>query len=216
MPMSAQLIKALRERTGAGILDCKNALAESNDDLDAAVDWLRKKGISKAAKKADRVAAEGIIGHYIHAGGRIGVIVEVNSETDFVAQNASFQDLVRDIAMHIASENPKYLTKDEVPDSDRAAEREVQIARAMEEGKPREIAEKMVDGRMRKWLEEVVLLEQKFIKDDKKTINDLLTEAVARIGENIRIRRFARFEVGEGIEKKTSDLAAEVAATLAG
>jgi elongation factor Ts len=212
--MSAKLIKELRGRTGAGILDCKKALNETDGDLDKAADWLRKKGIANAAKKSGRIAAEGIIGHYIHAGGKIAVVVEVNCETDFVAMNDGFQDLVRDIAMHIASENPRYVTKDEVSDADIAAEREIQIGRAIEEGKPPHIAEKMVDGRMRKWFEEVVLLEQKFIKDDKKTINDLLVEAVTTIGENIKVRRFTRYEVGEGLAKRADNFAEEVAAQI--
>lgn len=210
--MSAKLIKELRTRTGAGMLDCKKALDEANGDLDEAIAWLRKKGIANAAKKAGRVAAEGLVGHYIHAGGKIAVIVEVNCETDFVALNPEFQEMVRDIAMHIASENPRFVHKDEISDDDIAQERDVQIGRAVNEGKPQAIAEKMVEGRMRKWFEEVVLLEQKFIKDDSKTIGDLITEAVARIGENIKIRRFTRYEVGEGLEKRSEDFAAEVAA----
>jgi len=212
--MSAEMIKELRARTGAGVVDCKKALAESANDIDAAADWLRKKGIATAAKKSGRIAAEGIVGHYIHGGGRIGVLVEVNCETDFVAINEGFQALVRDVAMHIASERPRYVNKEEVPQADFDAEKEIQVERAMNEGKPRNIAEKMVEGRMRKWLEEVVLLEQKFIKDDSKTVGDLITEAVAKIGEHIKIRRFTRYEVGEGLEKRSTDFAAEVAAQL--
>ncbi|MCB9680392.1 MAG: translation elongation factor Ts [Alphaproteobacteria bacterium] len=214
--MSMELIKDLRGMTGAGVLDCKKALAENGNDLQAAADWLRAKGIANAAKKAGRIAAEGLVGHYIHDGGRIAVLVEVNCETDFVAQNEGFQDLVRDLAMHIASERPLYVDKDDVPESDVEAERKVQLERTMNEGKPAAIAEKMVEGRMRKWFEEVVLLDQKFIKDDSKTIRDLMTDAVSRIGENIKIRRFARFEVGEGLEKRSEDFAAEVAAAVKG
>jgi elongation factor Ts len=214
--MSAELIKELRARTGAGILDCKKAIAEVGTDVDKAVDWLRSKGIATAAKKAGRTAAEGLIGWYIHGEGRIGVLVEVNCETDFVSRNEAFQNLVRDVAMHIASENPRYLDKSDVPEADAEAERQIQIARVMEEGKPQAVAEKMVEGRMRKWFEEVCLLEQKFIKDDKVTIGQMITAAVARIGENIKIRRFARFEVGEGIQKKSTDFAAEVAAQIGG
>jgi elongation factor Ts len=202
--------------TGAGMADCKKALDESGDDTSKAVDWLRAKGIASAAKKAARTAAEGLIGTYVHGEGRIAVIVEVNCETDFVARHEDFQGLVRDISMHIASENPRYLSKDDVPAADAEAERQIQIERVMEEGKPQAIAEKIVAGRISKWFEEVCLLEQKFIKDDKQSISELLAAAMARTGENIKIRRFARFEVGEGIEKKTSDLAAEVAAALAG
>lgn len=214
--MSAKLIKELRGLTGAGMLDCKKALEANDGNVQAAVDWLRKKGIAKAAKKAGRVAAEGIVYAYIHGGGRIGVLVEVNCETDFVAMNDGFKTLVHDIAMHIASESPRYVSRDEVSEADIAAERKIQIERAMNEGKPEHIAEKMVEGRMRKWFEEVCLLDQAFIKDDSKTVGGLLTEAVARIGENIKVRRFVRYEVGEGIEKKTDDLASEVAAAING
>ena len=213
--MSAKLIKELRTRTGAGMLDCKKALDASDGDVTAAVAWLRKKGIANAAKKSGRIAAEGLVGHYIHAGGKIAVIVEVNCETDFVALNPEFKDLVRDVAMHVASENPRFVSKDEVSEADIQAEREVQIGRAVNEGKPQNIAEKMVEGRMRKWFEEVVLLEQKFIKDDSKTVGELITESVARIGENIKIRRFTRYEVGDGLEKRSEDFAAEVAAASA-
>jgi elongation factor Ts len=211
-----EMIKQLRQMTGAGMADCKKALDESGDDTSKAVDWLRAKGIASAAKKAARTAAEGLIGTYVHGEGRIAVIVEVNCETDFVARHEDFQGLVRDIAMHIASENPRYLAKDDVPPADAEAERQIQIERVMEEGKPQAIAEKIVAGRISKWFEEVCLLEQKFIKDDKQSISELLAAAMSRTGENIKIRRFSRFEVGEGIEKKTSDLAAEVAAALAG
>jgi elongation factor Ts len=212
--MSAELIKELRALTGAGMLDCKKALAEAGNDVSKAVDWLRAKGISNAAKKAVRQAVEGLIGTYVHGEGRIAVIVEVNCETDFVSRNADFQGLVRDIAMHIASENPRYLDQAAVPAGDIEAERQIQIQRVMEEGKPQAIAEKMVEGRMRKWFEDVCLMDQKFIKDDKQTIRDLLTTAVARLGENIKVRRFSRFEVGEGLEKKSNDFAAEVAAQV--
>jgi elongation factor Ts len=214
--MSAELIKDLRARTGAGILDCKKAIAEAGADLDKAIDWLRSKGISTAAKKAGRTAAEGLIGSYLHGEGRIGVLVEVNTETDFVARNPEFQALVKDLAMHIASENPLYLDKDAVPAADIENERAVQIARILEEGKPQAVAEKMLEGRMRKWFEEVVLMEQKFIKDDKLTIAQILVAAIAKIGENIKIRRFARFQVGEGLEKRSTDFAAEVAAAVGG
>lgn len=214
--MSAKLIKELRAKTGAGMLDCKKALVENDYDVKAAIDWLRKKGIASAAKKSGRIAAEGIVGHYIHAGGKIGVLLEVNCETDFVAITDDFKTLVRDIAMHIASEAPLYITKDEIPAADVAAERDVQIGRAIEEGKPQHIAEKMVEGRMKKWFQEVCLMEQKFVKDDSQTINDLVVGAVARIGENIKIRRFTRYVLGEGLEKRSDDFAAEVAAAVGG
>lgn len=204
-------IKALRERTGAGIMDCKKALSESGDDIDAAIDWLRTKGIAKAAKKAGRAASEGIVASYIHAGGTIGVLIEVNCETDFAARSERFQEFVKDIAMHIAASAPEYVRKEEVPDDAVERERQVQIDRVVEEGKPRQIAEKIVEGRMSKYFEEVCLLEQKFVKDDKKTIEQVVGELVAVIGENIQIRRFARYVLGEGLEKRHDDLAEEVA-----
>ena len=212
--MSAKLIKELRGRTGAGLLDCKKALTECDGDLDKATDWLRKKGIAKAAKKAGRIAAEGIVYSYIHAGGKIGVLLEVNCETDFVAINDDFKVLVHDIAMHIAASNPRYVSRDQVPAADVAAERDVQLGRVMEEGKPAHIAEKIVEGRMGKWFEDVCLLDQKFIKDDEKTIHDLVVGAVATIGESIKVRRFVRYEVGEGLEKRSDNFAEEVAAAV--
>ncbi len=214
--MSAALIKELRARTGAGMLDCKNALAENDWNIDKAIDQLRAKGIAKAAKKSGRIAAEGVVEAYIHAGGRIGVLLELNCETDFVAIGEDFKNLARDIAMHIAAEAPQYVSKADVPEADIAAERRVQIAKAIEEGSPEHIAEKKVIGRMKKWFGEVVLLEQKFIKDDSKTINDLLVQAVQRIGENIKVRRFTRYVLGEGLEKRSDDFAAEVAAAVGG
>jgi elongation factor Ts len=212
--MSAADIKVLRQRTGAGILDCKKALVESDGNLDAAIDWLRAKGVANAAKKAGRIASEGIVTSYIHAGGKIGVLLEVNCETDFVAINDGFQSLCRDIAMHIAAVAPEYVTKDEVSEAAIERERQVQLQRVIEEGKPAHIAEKIVAGRMGKYFEEVCLLEQKFIKDDKKTVGELLTDSVAKIGENIKVRRFTRFVLGEGLEKRSEDFAAEVAAQI--
>lgn len=209
--MSMAMIKELRSRTGAGILDCKKALTEAEQDLDKAVDWLRAKGIAKAAKKAGRAATEGAVSTYIHGGGKIGVMVEVNCETDFAAKNEKFQELVRDIAMHVAAFAPEYVSKDDVDAGHAAREREVQKARVLEEGKPEHIADRIVDGRIAKWYSEVCLLDQKWFKDDKKTVNDILTDAVAVIGENIKIRRFARFVLGEGLEKKSDDFANEVA-----
>jgi len=212
--MGAAEIKALRQRTGAGILDCKKALTESEGDVDKAIDWLRAKGISKAAKKAGRAATEGSVVSYIHAGGKIGVLVEINSETDFVAMTDDFKTLCNDIAMHIAAAAPEYVRRDQVPEEDVAREKKVQIQRVIEEGKPEHIAEKIVEGRIGKWFEEVCLLDQKFVKDDKVTVGELLTNAVARIGENIQVRRFSRFVLGEGLEKKKDDFAAEVAAAV--
>lgn len=210
--MSMAQIKTLRERTGAGILDCKKALTESAGDLDAAVDWLRTKGIANAAKKSSRIASEGLVGSYIHANGKIGVLLEINCETDFVALNEQFQELVRDIAMHIAAAAPSYVSRDEVPANEIAKEREIQLARTIEEGKPEHIAEKVVEGRMNKWYQDICLLEQKFVKSDDKTVERVVQDAVATIGENIKIRRFSRFVLGEGLEKRSEDFAAEVAA----
>lgn len=214
--MSMAVIKQLRQRTGAGILDCKKALDENENNLEAAIDWLRAKGIAKAAKKSGRAATEGTVYSYIHAGGSIGVLVEVNCETDFVTKTDQFQALVSDIAMHIAAAAPTVVSREELSADDIAREREVQKARVLEEGKPEHIAEKIVDGRMGKYFEEVVLLEQKFVKDDSVTVGDLLTNAVATIGENMKVRRFARFVLGEGLEKKVEDFAAEVAAVANG
>ncbi|MBX2803795.1 MAG: translation elongation factor Ts [Myxococcales bacterium] len=212
--MGAADIKALRERTGAGMLDCKKALEENEGDVEKAIDWLRSKGIARAAKKAGRAATEGLVTSYIHAGGKIGVLVEINCETDFVAMNEQFQALCHDIAMHIAAAAPEFVSREEVSEEALKREEEVQKQRVLDEGKPEHIAEKIVQGRMGKYYEDVCLLEQKFVKDDSKTIRDVLTEAVATIGENIQIRRFSRFVLGEGLEKKQTDLAAEVAAQL--
>ncbi len=212
--MGAAEIKALRQRTGAGILDCKKALVESDGDIDAAIDWLRAKGMASAAKKAGRAATEGLVYSYIHAGGKIGVLLEVNCETDFVALTDDFKSLCHDIAMHIAAASPEFVRKEDVSAGAAAREKAVQVARVMEEGKPAHIAERIVDGRMGKWFEEVVLLDQKYVKDDAKTVGEVVTDAVARIGENIQVRRFSRYVLGEGLEKRESDLAAEVAATL--
>lgn len=208
--ISASLIKDLREKTGAGMLDCRNALQETDGDLEKAVDLLREKGLSKAAKKSSRIAAEGLVESYVH-GGRIGVLVEVNSETDFVAKTDEFKDFVKDIAMQIAASSPKYVSRDEVPEEIVNHEKEVLTQQAMNEGKPQNIAEKMVEGRIEKFYKEIVLLEQPFIKDPDKTIETLLKEKIAKIGENIKIRRFVRYEVGEGLEKREENFADEVA-----
>jgi elongation factor Ts len=207
-------IKTLRDRTGAGMLDCKKALTETGD-MEKAIDWLKAKGMAKAASKAGRLATEGTVASYIHAGGKIGVLVEVNCETDFASQTEKFQAFVKDVCMHIAAAAPEYVTRDQVPQDAFNREKGIQIARVMEEGKPQNIAEKIVEGRMGKWYEEVCLLDQKFVKDDTKTIAQLVQEAVAGIGENIQVRRFSRFVLGEGLEKKSTDFAAEVAATAA-
>ena len=216
MGITASDVKELRERTSAGMLDCKKALEENGGDFDKAIEWLRAKGLSKAAKKAGRVAAEGMVSSYIHAGGRIGVLVEVNSETDFVARNEEFQEFVRDIAMHIAAANPQFVSTEEISDDAKQSEREVLIAKAKEEGKKDEIIDKIVEGQLKKWASEICLLEQKFVKDPDKSISQYLADKVAKIGENIVIRRFVRFELGEGIEKRSEDFAAEVAAAQKG
>ncbi len=218
MEIKASDVKELRQRTGAGMMDCKKALMETGGDIEKAVDYLREKGIAGASKKAGRIAAEGLVESYIH-GGRIGVLVEVNSETDFVAKNEEFKQFVRDIAMQIAAANPKYVSRDEMDEKEVSHEREVQISLAMNENagknldeeKSRMIAEKKVEGRMEKYYEQVCLLDQAFIKDPAVKVNDLLTNLIAKIGENIKIRRFVRYEVGEGLEKRDEDFAAEVA-----
>jgi elongation factor Ts len=210
MAVNASAVKELRQKTGAGILDSKKALEEAGGDIDKAVDLLREKGLAAASKKAGRIATEGVVESYIHGGGRIGVIVEINCETDFVAKNPSFREFARDVAMHIAASNPKYVTREEVPQAELDHEREVLTAQALNEGKPEKIVARMVDGRINKYYEENCLLEQAFIKDPDKTIETLVKEQISKIGENISIRRFARFELGEGLEKKNENFAAEV------
>ena len=210
MAISAQLIKELREKTGAGMMDCKKVLVETDGDIDKAIDLLREKGLASAEKKASRIASEGLVASYIHSG-RIGVLVEVNSETDFVAKTYEFKEFVKDIAMQVAASNPEYLCEEDVPQEAIDKEKEVLIQQALNEGKPQNIAEKMVEGRMHKFYERVCLLDQPFIKDPSITVNDLLKDKIAKIGENIKIRRFVRYEVGEGLEKREEDFAAEVA-----
>ena len=209
--ITATQIKDLRERTGAGMADCKKALVEVNGDADKAIDWLRAKGLSKAAKKAGREATEGAIVSYIHGGGRIGVLVEVNCETDFVARNEDFQAFTRDVAMQIAAMNPQFVRVEEISEDVISREREVLMAKAKESGKPEPVAQKMVEGQLSKWMKEICLLDQPFVKEPDKTIEQLQQELIAKIGENIKIRRFVRFELGEGLEKKKDDFAAEVA-----
>ena len=211
--VSASMVKELREQTGAGMMDCKKALAESGGDFQKAAEWLRKKGISRQEGKAGRVAAEGVIGTYVH-GGKIGVMVEVNCETDFVARNDDFQALVRDVAMHIAATAPKYLDRTEIPADALEKEKEIQRAQLKEAGKPEAMWEKILVGKLEKFYETVCLVDQFWVKDDKKRIHEMVTERGAKIGEKISIRRFMRYQVGEGIEKKKEDLAAEVAKTL--
>ncbi|GIO96349.1 MULTISPECIES: translation elongation factor Ts [Paenibacillus] len=210
MAVTASAVKELRERTGAGMLDCKKALDETNGDIDKAVAVLREKGLSAAANKAGRIATEGVVESYIHGGGRIGVLVEINCETDFVGKTDQFKEFARDIAMHIAAANPKYVRREEVPTEELEKEKEILKNQALNEGKPEKIVEKMVEGRINKYYEEYCLLEQSFIKDPDKTINTLLNEKISTIGENISIRRFARFELGEGLEKKQDNFVEEV------
>ncbi|MDD2510034.1 MAG: translation elongation factor Ts [Syntrophomonas sp.] len=208
--ITAEMVKELRERTGVGMMDCKKALVETNGDMEKAIDELRTKGLAKAAKKAGRIASEGVVTSYIHGGGRIGVLVEVNCETDFVAKTNDFKQLAYDIAMQVAASNPEYLNRESVPQEVINREKEILKAQALEEGKPEKVIEKMVEGRVEKFFKERCLMEQAFIKDLDKSVQELVNENIARMGENINVRRFARYEVGEGIEKKSCDFASEV------
>jgi elongation factor Ts len=212
MSISASLVKELRERTGAGMMDCKKALTETGGDIEKAVTYLREKGLAAAAKKAGRIAAEGLVESYIHGVGKLGVLVEVNCETDFVALTDEFKGLTRDIAMQIAAAKPEFVSREEVPAEMVEKEKEILRAQAINEGKPAAIADKMVEGRIEKYYKDVCLLEQPFVKDTNLTIQQLLTEKIAKIGENISIRRFVRYELGEGIEKQQTDIAADVEA----
>ena len=208
---TAQDVVKLRASTGAGMMDCKKALTESNGDFDKAVNWLREKGIAAAAKKADRIAAEGAVGSYIHMGGKIGVLVEINCETDFVARSDQFKNLLKDISMQIAAANPKYVTIEEVPANEVEKEKEVLTAQSLNEGKPAAVVEKMVEGRIKKFYKEICLLEQDFVKDPSKTVKEIINDAVLTIGEKINVRRFVRYEMGEGLEKRVDNLAEEIA-----
>ena len=216
--ITAGLVKSLREKTGAGMIDCKNALTEANGDENAAVEILRKKGVATAGKKAGRVTAEGVVGSYIHMGGKVGVLVEINCESDFVARGEEFQQLVKDVAMHVAATDPRYATRDEVPAGELDKEREILMEQLKNDpknaGKPDEVLGKIIEGRLNKFYEENVLVDQPFVKDPSKTIGELVTEKIASIKENITIRRFTRYKMGEGIEKKVDDFAAEVASMV--
>ncbi len=216
MAFTASDITTLREQTGAGMLDCKNALTECNGDMAKAADWLREKGIAKAAKKASRIAAEGSVFLYNHMNGKIGVMLELNCETDFVAKNPDFQTLGHDICLHIAANAPKYVSKDEVDDSELQKEREILKAQVINEGKPEAMADKIVDGKISKFYKDVCLLEQDFVKDPSVTVNQLISDAIAKIGEKISVRRFARFVMGEGLEKRQDNLAEEVEKQIKG
>jgi elongation factor Ts len=215
MAATAEQIKELRAKTGAGIMDCKKALTESDGDYDKAVIWLREKGLASAAKKADRIASEGVVASYIHMGGKIGVLVEVNCETDFVAKNSDFKEFVKDLAMHIAACNPSYLSKADVPAEVVESEREILKAKALNDGKKAELLDRIADGGIEKLYKETCLLEQPFVKDDKITVEGKLRELIATIGENIVIRRFTRYQMGEGLEKKSENFAEEIAKQLA-
>lgn len=207
---TAQDVKELREKTGVGMMDCKKALVEANGNMDEAVKILREKGLAAAAKKASRIAAEGIVESYIHLGGKIGVLLEVNCETDFVAKTPEFKNFVHSIAMHIAAAKPLYVSREEVPSESIEAEKEIIRAQAINEGKKPQFVDKIVEGRIDKYYKEVCLMEQNFIINMDVTIDQLLNEQVAKIGEKISIRRFVRWEMGEGIEKRKDDFAAEV------
>jgi elongation factor Ts len=196
------------------MMDCKKALTETGGDMNKAIEYLREKGIAKAEKKSDRIAAEGIVESYIHAGGRIGVLVEVNCETDFVAKNEDFRQFVKDVAMQIAAMNPKYVRREEIPQEEIEKEREILRQQALQEGKPANIVDKMVEGRLTKHFKEICLVDQAFVKDSDKTIDQVTKELIARIGENINIRRFVRFEMGEGLEKRQDNFVEEVMAQV--
>lgn len=214
--ISASMVKELRERTGVGMMDCKRALQDTDGDMDKAVELLRERGLASAAKKAGRIAAEGLVDSYIHGGGRIGVLVEVNCETDFVAKTDEFKELVRDIAMHIAATSPQYVRREEIPQEVLDKEKEILKAQALNEGKPEKIVDKMVSGRIEKFIQEICLMDQPFVKDPDKTVQDVLNEKIATIGENMSVRRFVRFEKGEGLEKRQDDFLNEVMSQVQG
>jgi elongation factor Ts len=213
-------VKSLREKTGAGMLECKNALTEAGGNEEQAIEILRKRGLASAKKKEGRIAAEGAVGSYIHMGGKVGVLVEVNCETDFVARGEEFQQLVKDVAMHIAAAEPRYVSRAEVPPDALDKEREISRAQAKNDpknaNKPEQVLDKIVEGRLNKFYEEAVLLDQPFVKDPAKTVGELVTEKIAAIKENITIRRFTRYKMGEGIEKRADDFSSEVAALAGG
>ena len=202
MEVSANAVKELREKTGAGMMDCKKALAETGGDVQKAIDHLRQKGLAAAAKKADRVAADGAVGAYVHPGGKIGVLVEINCETDFVARTAEFQSLLKDIAMQVAAANPRYLRREEVPAAELDKEKAIYRQQALETGKPEKVVDKIVEGKIERFYSEACLLEQAFIKDPDKKVTDILNESIGRLGENIQIRRFSRYHLGEAAVKQ--------------
>lgn len=216
--ITAGSVKSLREKTGAGMIDCKNALVEANGDENAAVEILRKKGMATAGKKAGRVTAEGVVGSYIHMGGKVGVLVEINCESDFVARGEEFQQLVKDVAMHIAATDPRYARREDVPAGELDKEREILMEQLKNDpknaGKPDDVLAKIIEGRLNKFYEDNILVDQPFVKDPSKTIGELVAEKIASIKENITIRRFTRYKMGEGIAKKADDFASEVASMV--
>lgn len=216
MAIDAKLVKELREKTGVGIMECKEALTSTDGDMEEAIKLLRKKGLSAAAKKAGRITAEGAVGSYIHAGGKIGVLIEVNCETDFVGQNEEFQTLVKDLAMHIAAAEPRFVSREEVTEDILKEEREIYREQALASGKPEKVVEKIVDGKMNKFFEEYCLLDQPYVKETSTTVGQMISGMIAKIGENISVRRFVRFRLGEGLEKRQDNLAAEVEEQLKG
>lgn len=207
---TAQDVRELRNRTNAGMMDCKKALEECNGDMDKAADYLREKGMAAAAKKSGRIAAEGVVQSYIHMGGKIGVLVEVNCETDFVARSEQFLSFVKDVAMQIAASSPKYVTEAEVPAEEVEKEREIVRVQTLNEGKPENVVDRIVDGRISKFYSEICLLNQPFVKDPSITVNELVNKITLALGEKISIRRFTRYEMGEGIEKRKDDFVNEV------
>lgn len=201
MELNATVVKELREKTGAGFLDCKKALAETGGNLEKAVDYLRQKGLAAAAKKADRVAADGAVSAYVHPGGKIGVLVEINCQTDFVARTTEFQALLKDMAMQIAAASPRYVKREDVSVDEIEKEREIYRGQALESGKPEKVVEKIVEGKMERFYSEVCLLEQAFIKDPDRKVSDTINDAITRLGEKIEVRRFTRYHLGEGVQK---------------
>ena len=214
--ITAQMVKELRNMTGAGMMDSKQALQAAEGDIEKAIVWLREKGMATAEKKSGRIAAEGIVDSYLHGEGRVGVLIEVNIETDFAARNQDFKQLVRDLAMQVAAMKPLYLKESEIPESVLETERQIARNQAQADGKPEKVVDRIVEGRVKKYIEEFCLMNQAFIKDESKTCEQVVKEMIAAIGENISVRRFTRYEMGEGLEKKEDDFAAEVAAQLKG
>ena len=214
MNITAGMVKELREKTGAGIMDCKKALKECNGDVEKASEYLKKKGIADASKKSGRIAAEGTVTSYIHMGGKIGVLVEINCETDFVAKTDDFQELSKNIAMQIAAAKPLYVKREDIPEEVIAKEKEIYKTQALESGKPEKIVEKIATGKLEKYFSEICLVEQKFIRDPDKTVEEIVKETIAKTGENIVVRRFTRYELGEGLEKRSCNLAEEIAKEL--